>query len=257
MKLSERILFSLSRAPQTRDYDLAREDWSVDNALHILAGAFPDFPRLIAGKKILDFGCGWGYQAVALIKQGARQVVGLDTYLKSLEKARHLAQAHGLTEKQVQFTDKLEQSDRGAFDIVISQNSMEHFVEAVKIVQEMKLALHPAGRLLITFGPPWYAPYGSHMQYFTKLPWVNLLFDEATVMNVRANFRKDGAKKYEEVEAGLAKMSVGRFERLVSQCGMKVQYKKYECVKGFDFLGRLPVLRELFINHVNCALVAC
>jgi len=123
-------------------------------------------------------------------------------------------------------------------------------------MQDMRLALHPAGRLLITFGPPWYAPYGSHMQYFTKVPWVNLLFNEKTVMSVRANFRRDGAKKYEEVDAGLAKMSVGRFERMVSQCGMKVHYKKYECVKGLNFLGRLPGLRELFINHVNCALIA-
>lgn len=254
MRLSEKILFSLSRAPETKDYDLVREDWTVDNALHILTQAFPDLKNLIANKKILDFGCGWGFQSVALIKQGARQVVGLDTHLKSLERARNLAQAHGLTVKQVRVTEQLEESEVGTFDIVISQNSMEHFVEAVKIMQSMKVALNPTGRLLITFGPPWYAPYGSHMQYFTKLPWVNILFDEKTVMSVRSNFRKDGAKKYEEVEAGLAKMSVGRFERIVSQCGMRMQYKKYDCVRGLDFLGKLPVARELFINHVSCAL---
>jgi len=254
MKLSEKILFSLSRPPEIKDYDLVREDWTVDNALHILNSVFPDFKNLVADKKILDFGCGWGYQSVALIKQGARQVVGLDTNFKFLEKARNLAKAHGLSEKQVRFTELLDKSEFGAFDIVISQNSMEHFVEAVKIMQNMKAALNSTGRLLITFGPPWYAPYGSHMQYFTKLPWVNILFAEKTVMRVRSNFRNDGAQKYEEVESGLAKMSVGRFERLVAQCGMNMQYKKYDCVRGLGWLGKLPGARELFINHVSCAL---
>lgn len=39
--------------------------------------------------------------------------------------------------------------------------------------------------LLITFGCPWLSPYGSHMHFFTKMPWINVFFSETTVMRVR------------------------------------------------------------------------
>ena len=84
---------------------------------------------------------------------------------------------------------------KGGFDIVLSHNSMEHFGDPARILDVMKSALKPDGRLYITFGPPWYAPYGSHMHFFTRVPWVNLLFSERTVMAVRARYRNDADRK--------------------------------------------------------------
>ena len=49
-------------------------------------------------------------------------------------------------------------------------------------------------------------------------------------------------------------MTVSRMESIISNSGMNIQYRKYECVKGFNILGRLPLLRELFINHISCIL---
>lgn len=82
---------------------------------------------------------------------------------------------------------------------------MEHFSHPVRAINQMKYLLNQMGRVIITFGPPWYAPYGSHMQFFTKLPWVNIFFPENIVMNVRSHYRDDGAKRYEEVEMALTK----------------------------------------------------
>jgi len=256
MSLAEKLLLAISHQPESQNGRLSCKEETVDNALELLRHAFNNFEREIAGKRVLDFGCGYGQQTVAMAKSGAKHVVGLDINQKFLQRGRDLAAQHNL-KNRVEFADKLDKRLLGSFDVVISQNSMEHFVRPVEILEIMKSALNPAGKLLITFGPPWYAPYGSHMQFMTRVPWINLLFDEATVMKVRNCFRKDGAMKYEEVEGGLAKMSVAKFERLVSQCGMKIHHKKYECIKGLDFLSRLPALRELVINHVNCALVAC
>jgi len=255
MSLAEKLLLAISHQPGNQNGRLSCKEETVAGALELLRHAFNNFEREIAGKRVLDFGCGYGQQTVAMASSGAKYVVGLDINQKFLQRGRDLAAQHDL-KGRVEFTDKLDERLPGSFDLVISQNSMEHFVQPVEILEIMKSALNPAGKLLITFGPPWYAPYGSHMQFMTKVPWINLLFDEATVMKVRNHFRRDGAMKYEDVEGGLAKMSVAKFERRVSQCGMKIQHKKYECIKGLDFLGKLPVLRELFINHVNCALVA-
>lgn len=248
MKLAERLLLSLSHEPTQAE----RDEGSPETALSLLSSAFPGFESEIAGKDILDFGCGVGLQSAAMALRGARYVLGLDTNPPTLERALRLASALGLD--NMEFGEKLEARHQGAFDIVISQNSMEHFPDPAAVLEEMKSALRPQGRLLITFGPPWLSPFGSHMSFFTPVPWVNVLFPESAVMNVRSRHVSDGAMRYEDVSGGLNKMTVRKFEVLVAKCGLDKVYCRYQCVKGLDFLSKLPVARELFVNHVSCAL---
>jgi len=255
MTIAERILLALSRPPEQSDYPEGENAGRVENALHSLEQCFPDLLNLVRGQRVLDFGCGGGAQAVALVQQGARRVVGLDTNEHTLEGARTLAREHGINEDRLCFAAKLPGELAGTFDIVITQNAMEHFPDPEGTVAEMHTALRDHGRILVTFGPPWFAPFGSHMHFFTRVPWVNILFSERTVMQVRSRFRSDGAKRYEEVESGLNRMTVARFERLVSRAGMRMEWRNYRCVKGLSFLGRPPVVRELFINDISCILV--
>lgn len=250
---AEKLLLLLSRRPGTDDSPTSQKEWNLDNALSLLCRVFPDFLNGVVGKKILDFGCGTGLQSVALVRAGASFVLGLETNPLTLQRARHLAQELGL-DREVEFAERLDECLKGRFDVVISQNSMEHFPEPAKALMQMKSALAPEGRIFITFGPPWLSPYGAHMHFFTKVPWVNLLFTEKAVMNVRAFFRDDQARKYEEVESGLNKMTVAKFERTVADAGLRIQYRKYDCVKKLNFLGRLPGLRELSINQISCVL---
>jgi len=263
----------LSRAPEDARPGEG-EPSGLDNALDLLCRVFPGFEREIVGKRVLDFGCGSGLQACAMARRGASYVLGLDTNPKTLARARELASSEGL-DGMVEFAETLgdalrqaqdvlrqaqhdirqaQDERRGRFDLLISQNSMEHFSDPAAVLGQMKSALAPGGRLLITFGPPWLAPYGSHMQFFTPVPWVNLLFPESAVMKVRSRYIHDGAARYEEVEGGLNRMSVGKFERLIKQCGLEVANRRYECVKGIDLLARLPLAREMFVNHVSCVL---
>lgn len=253
MRLKEKFLFLLSRDPESKDYKIG-EGWNLENALSLLCRVFPNFKTRIAGKRILDYGCGQGYQAVALALNGAKYVLGLDISEKGLQKGRELARKQSVGH-QVEFFNKLDDYFKGRFDIVISQNSMEHFTDPSKALDDMKTALHQNGTMLITFAPPWFAPYGGHTHFFTKIPWVHIIFDEKTIMNVRSRFRSDGASKYEEVKGGLNKMSVDKFEQLISENGLEVQYCKYGCVKSINFLGKIPLVRELFINQISCILV--
>ena len=253
MRLSEKILLLLSRNEDDCS-SLSFVECNPDNALYILCDAFPDFIADIQNKAVLDFGCGAGLQALALAEKGASRVVGIETNKELLERAGKYAETRGVRGR-VEFKQRLSESELGKFDIVISQNSMEHFRDPLGILCQMKEALNEKGRIYILFGPPWFAPYGSHMEFFTKIPWVNLLFPEETVMNVRARFREDGAMKYEDVKSGLNKMSVDKFERITQKSGLKIRYKKYQCLKRLDFLGKIPHLRELAINQINCVLV--
>lgn len=253
MKIGERILVAFSRPPHAPDLDDATREPPLDHALDDLLRRFPDLRERIRGRRVLDFGCGAGRQAVALAHAGAARVIGVESNPATLRSARALAESEGLGPDRVAFAASAGDVD-GGFDIVLSKDSMEHFADPEAVLAEMAGALAPGGRLLVTFGPPWLAPSGSHMHFFTRVPWVHLLFAEDTVMAVRARYRADGARRYEEVESGLNRMTVRRFERMAAAAGLRMETRRYDCVKGMDVLGKPPLLRELFINNVACVL---
>ncbi len=250
MRLGEKLLLYLSKDPNGSDYDGTGEERNIDEVFSILCGLFPNFKERICGKEVIDFGCGSGRQSVAMAKNGAKRVLGIDSNLKSLDAASNYATGCGVADN-VAFIEKLDERHKRNFDVVLSHNSMEHFDRPYRMLDEMASVLKENGELLITFGPPWYAPYGSHMHFFTRVPWVNILFSEKTVMAVRSHFRNDGAKAYAEVESGLNKMTVSRFEKIIRRSSLDTVYKRYDCVKGVDILRSMPVVRELFINHIT------
>jgi SAM-dependent methyltransferase len=254
MGIGERILLLLSRAPEDNDYLQEDSELDIDNALQLLTRMYPNFGDLVSGRRVVDFGCGTGYQSIALVKKYGCAVVGIDSNRDTLRRAAENARQTGVSSQSLSFVEGILPDMVNRFDVVISQNSFEHFPEPGKVLREMTSLLNDSGIALVTFGPPWFAPYGSHMHFFCRVPWINVLFSESVVMKARSHFRNDGAKRYEEVESGLNRMSIARFESIVSSCGLKVKYRKYECVKRIDWLSKVPLLREFFINHVTVTL---
>ena len=252
--LSERLLLRLSRKPDAGDCVGGQPEWTVGNALDKLCAMFPGLFQMIEGKEILDFGCGLGYQTAAMALRGAKRVVGVDLRADHLELASAMLRSLGLQER-AEVKHGIGPELSGKFDLVISQNSMEHYTDPVGCLSEMARALKADGKILLTFGPPWYAPLGSHMHFFTRVPWVNILFSEKTVMSVRRNFRNDGATRYEEVEGGLNRMSLKKFDRVVDEAGLRPLNRRYFGVKRFDLPTKLPFLKELFTNNVASELV--
>jgi len=253
MPIGEWILGKLTFEPAAGASAHGHEKFEPGKELAGLRREFPDLSSLVRARKVVDFGCGLGKQAVALARDEGAHVVGIDTNPVTLQRARDNAAGQTLA-GSVRFEDGVKPEMHGQFDVVISQNAMEHFPDPDLIVQLMKRLIHDDGVLLISFGPPWYAPYGSHMHYFCKVPWLNLLFSERTVMRVRSRYRSDGALRYVDVESGLNQMSLAKFERLVDNAGLEVRQWRLTCVKGVNVLARLPVLRELFVNNVSCVL---
>ena len=88
MKLREKILLLLSRELGTGDCKGGENEWDIDNALSLLKKNIQGFSENILDKNIVDYGCGSGYQSVALAKSGANYVLGIETNpveLKRLE----------------------------------------------------------------------------------------------------------------------------------------------------------------------------
>jgi len=250
--LAERLLIALSRDPRDGDVGSAASEWDDRTADRVLVRDFPDFA---AGRRVADHGCGEGYQSLALARKYDCRVLGIDTNETLLARAARLASDAGFSRPCVTFAPKVNGSMRGVCDVVISQNSFEHYGDPARVLAEMKSMLRPGGRILMTFGPLWFSPRGSHMGFFCRVPWLNLLFSEKTVMKVRARYRDDGALRYEDVESGLNRMTVRRFEKLVEAAGLRFERRRYRCVKGLP-LGRLPWVRELVVNKISAVLVS-
>jgi len=239
------LLDLLSRDPSAPDLVDGVSDWTGTDPWKNLS-VFPDLRSHIHGSDVLDFGCGVGAQSIACLDAGARSVVGVDTNLATLAIAQRSAR------ENVRFTDRLDlNTDR--FDVIISQDSMEHFDNPEAILDLWRRVLRPDGRVYVTFGPPWYAPYGAHMHFFTRVPWVHLLFPEHTVMRVRSYYRNDGATHYRDVQGGLGKMTVGKFERLVERSGFGIAWSRRDTVKGLP-VSRVPLIREFLTNNIAAVL---
>jgi len=248
MMIGEVILGWLSLPPeQVPTHTEDSPEASPTYPLGLLEAEYPDLPELLRGKHVLDFGCGFGYQTAVLAKSLKYQCAsaqGLEINPSYFIAAQRLHPG-------VTFIDRLPGEK---YDVVISQDSMEHFYDPEARLRDMMSALRPGGHMLITFGPPWFSPWGSHMHFFCRMPWVNILFREKTVMTVRSRYRQDGARRYEDVESGLNKMSVRKFERIVRACHLEVVQQRYGAFKRLNFLTRIPLIRELCTIRVTVVL---
>jgi SAM-dependent methyltransferase len=162
------------------------------------------------GKDVLDFGCGAGAEAIELASV-ARSVFGLDILPRLLDQARAHAEAAGVADRCTFGTT----APSNKFDIIVSLDSFEHFGDPKGILSAMHDLLRPGGRVLASFGPTWYHPYGGHL--FSVFPWAHLMFSEPALIRWRSDIRSDGASKFSEVEGGLNQMTIGRFEGLVRE----------------------------------------
>jgi hypothetical protein len=92
---------------------------------------------------------------------------------------------------------------------------------------------------------------GGHINFFTHVPWVHLLFSEKTLFRVRQLYRNDGAKGY---GSGLNKMTVSRFKRLINESGVTLESLHLGAIKGLPLVASVPGLREFLVNRVTCIL---
>ena len=258
MRIGERILLSLSRKPGSGDYAGATSNYTVGNALDFPKKTIPDLLDHVRNKVVLDYGCGPGYQAVAMAREGARSVVGIDINQTWLERARALA-AENKCNDRVSFAEAAEflgdSSNREKFDVTLCCGSFEHFGDSAKELAHMKSMTRPGGKILITFAEPWLSPHGSHMDNFCRLPYINVFFSEKTVMAVRSRFRDDGATRYEEILSGLNKMTLAKFERIIRNSGLRVEHQNYFATKNLPLVKNIPYLREFFVSAITCILV--
>jgi SAM-dependent methyltransferase len=258
VQLGEWILLNISRKPGSEEFAGATLNYTVENALDFPIKTIPGFLDRIKNKTILDFGCGPGYQAVAMARRGAKSVVGVDINPVWLQRASTLATQHQCDDR-VSFSEAeqflADTSNQEKFDLTLCCGSFEHFADPARELANMKLMTRPGGKILVTFAEPWLSPRGSHMDNFCRVPYLNILFSEKTVMAVRSRFKDDGASRYEDILSGLNKMTLAKFELIIRNSGLTVEHQNFFATKNLPLVNRIPFVREFFVSAVTCILV--
>ena len=137
-------------------YDTDAPDWWTGETrwLRLLHNMVP--PRLAyfnpivgdwRGKSVLDLGCGGGFMAEPLARQGAH-VIGVDPSAPAIAAAKRHAQESGLAiDYRVGTGEQLPVAD-GAVDIVVCVDVLEHVRDLDAVIGEIRRVLKPGGLFL-------------------------------------------------------------------------------------------------------------
>ncbi|MEV1176515.1 class I SAM-dependent methyltransferase [Nonomuraea sp. NPDC049784] len=162
---------------QANDYDSFAEAYSAENENNIM-NAYYERPAMlalagdVAGRRILDAGCGAGPLAAALRDRGA-VVTGIDASAGMLALARRrLGDDAAL--HVVDLNDRLPFDD-GAFDDVVASLVLHYLEDWGPTLAEMRRVLRPGGRLIASVQHPFvdYVIQNPRPNYFATTSYID------------------------------------------------------------------------------------
>ncbi len=202
----------------------------------------------LAGRAVLDLGCGHGGMSEVLRDEGAR-VVGLDR-----DAARLSGEEGSFTAGDAEVLPFAS----GVFDVVIAHDVIEHMPGYEAALSEVERVLSPGGRALVTF-PPFFSPFGGHQQGL-GIPWRFFAYGHMLPRPLWLSMA--GSPEYRRLFDGLARMTISAFERAVSRTGLDVLERLFYLVRPevalrmglrpleAPLLAGLGVLREFLTGAV-------
>lgn len=165
----------------------------------------------VAGRAVLDVGCGAAQSARWLVRQGAR-VTAFDVSAGQLHQARRLDARSGTAVARLVQADAQRLPFRdGAFDVVCSAFGAIPFVaDSARVMREVARVLRPGGRFAFSVTHPtrWAFPDDPgpggltvRQSYFDRTPYVEV--DDAGTASYVEHHRTLGDRVRELVAAGL------------------------------------------------------
>jgi 2-polyprenyl-6-hydroxyphenyl methylase / 3-demethylubiquinone-9 3-methyltransferase len=136
--------------------ELAHQWWDLQGVFKPLHQLNPlrlnyiDSRASLAGKQVLDVGCGGGILSESMSQRGA-QVLGIDLAEKSLQ----VAQLHALeTNVQLEYrcvaVEALAQEKPQAFDVVTCMEMLEHVPDPASVVRACAALVKPGGHVFFS-----------------------------------------------------------------------------------------------------------
>lgn len=276
-RTGEAVLLALNRfAPRlSAEMVTAKEDanrfseWEYSRAAGVTRTYGPEFD--LRRRHVLDLGTGFGGKLVYYQQQGPASITTVDIRPDFSAAARAFAGRWG-ADAGLRFVvaDAARLPfDDDAFEMVISNETFEHIQQPGPALREVARVTRPGGRVFISF-PPYFAPWGAHLNNWIALPWAQVIFAEQTLINAAVTWeQKHPVNRQLMPEARLDlrgrqalphinKMTLRRFEAMLTATPLRLERKAYHgpgwrrrpAYHGLvQALTQLPGLREMFTSH--------
>ena len=141
-------------------------------------------PSRLAGKNVLDLGCGYGGRTVFYGELGPTSVTGIEIAERVIERCRGFAAARHVNNVEflVAFAEDMPFAD-GSFDQIVCYDVLEHVQDPVLAFREIRRVLRPGGEAWLVF-PTYLGARASHLDYLTQIPALHRIFDPEVIIEV-------------------------------------------------------------------------
>jgi SAM-dependent methyltransferase len=198
-------------------WDATSDDYQADHS-GFLAGAAWGIWQIpedqlqvlgdVAGKDVLELGCGAAQWSIALARRGARPV-GLDNSARQLEHARRLMAEAGVDFPLIHASAEAVPLDDAGFDVVFCDHGALSWADPYAVVPEAARLLRPGG--LLAFSVP------SPISYLCWHP-------ETDLMEPHLHRSYFGPHRLEHADGSVAyKLTFGGWIRLLHESGFVVE----------------------------------
>jgi SAM-dependent methyltransferase len=232
-------------------------------------------PEDLAGRDVVDFGCGEGELSFLVAKFGVKSITGIEISKDLYEAAIKRSRQNSL---QVRPRFLLASNSNtldlptNSVDVLLCFDVLEHVMEYRTIIREWHRALRKGGKIFIWW-VPWWHPYGPHIESLLPIPWCHVFFSEKTLLDTCARIYEmpefkpriwdldhEGQKKPNKwlnmkVLPEVNKLTMSDFERLCREVGFQIKSRR---IRGFgsrlarmsNIFLKVAYLREFFTSSV-------
>ncbi|MFN2470685.1 MAG: methyltransferase domain-containing protein [Gaiellaceae bacterium] len=154
-------------------------------------------PDDLAGRSVLDLGCGYGGRTVYYARQcRTAETVGLEPSESVVARCGELARRleSPATRFAVGWAEELPFED-ASFDAVVSFDVLEHVTDPVAAFHEIARVLRPDGVAWLVF-PTYRGARSSHLDYVTRVPALHRLFDPDAIVTVVNRILERDARRF-------------------------------------------------------------
>ena len=203
---------------------------------------------------ILDFGCGWGGETLWLARR-VRSVVGVDVDEGAIRQATRALEASGVTNCRFFLAGATLPLPSASFDAVFSTNTFEHVQDIHGAYAELFRVLRPGGWLIAQWAPLFYSPHGYHLYWACQVPYAHLIGGLRAVRDLRNARSRDGQSTATTwADLGLNGLRFRDYRRAAASAGFLLHRFDPQAVRGLNRLAGLPLVGDLFIFGVHCAI---
>ncbi|MFC1929976.1 class I SAM-dependent methyltransferase [Chloroflexota bacterium] len=187
----------------------------------------------LAGKRILDFGCGEGTTVLGIALQfSPLSAIGIDINNEYLQCPTFAQREIGLsTLPQNLSFQQIESGQVGSFnfkfDLIYSWSVFEHINRRLikQVITSLRESIKETGLLFIQIAPLYYSSDGGHLGFLGMPPWGHLLDQED---NIQSIIFSNGTRPLEYLQSvwscyqSLNKITADELIQCVSECGFKL-----------------------------------